>query len=901
MKMLFAASVCLMLLSCSFRELYPATESHDAVKVSFVLDVPVSKGVVSGMVSQNSGISCLKMAIYDEQGLIFWDGYYDGSETGNISAMLQQGYRYSAFVLANAGDFTAPEEISGMAGYAYELGGIADLVKDGMLPMASSFSIDTSEKTEYEVELKSLAAEISLGFSCPENFTIELSSVKFRAVPVSITPFSPNVAPSGRADGDYDAVGECLMLKNGETVRFLVPEDMSSDNDMPPASVTPAVGNDIPENLPYIEIAGKITNTAGVKTADIEYNLLLDYKIERNRKYNVAFSVTEHGIFESSYRVDVTNAELKLNRSLIETFVGSSDLIVCEAAKYDMLEFSVKDPTILAVDPVMGTISGLRKGVTTVTVRSPILEAEAVCTVRVYDPSEDNVFIEDLPEIFVAQSIPVSYRARFGGTLTLKSRDGAVSEELNIDIGGSGDLRSVENSYLKVDYDPSDYSGSALSSFYLTFKKPCMLDMTIASSSGVTVSRNENVGIPAIKVALDKTSLKEDEYTAFTARMVNGSGKELSAGDFNKELFDEFYGQPVVSVDDEIAAAVWEFEPVSGEGLVAALYAGGTSQGNKVHLCAEYSGKADYYDSRAASLTIYPVFGDVPDNLGIVENRIFLTSNAQYSKSFTSFSDESSLPESEIRVRHLQWDRVWENGTDVSPDELAVRKVSAGTEHTLILEFGKDGSGPYAVRFVRTNPLTGREYWREVKMDVYLMLECGPYIRWDEGQYFKCDVKMVWNLHPLSSSSALVAAFPQSKTDRYIRFSYTGNPSSTGPAAMNQYAIGDVITNWVSQRVFADLRQNDPDMLDCECFRQGLGSYSAELYDPFNKRVAPDRKYYYTDRAFAETYYDGKPYLFGVTLHGTGGALLLSLHHNCMFSSHFPDGYDSDLYGRNYL
>ena len=107
--MLFAASVCLMLLSCSFRELYPTTESHDAVKVSFVLDVPVSKGVVSGMVSQNSGISCLKMAIYDEQGLIFWDGYYDGSETGNISAMLQQGCRYSAFVLANVGDFAGQD------------------------------------------------------------------------------------------------------------------------------------------------------------------------------------------------------------------------------------------------------------------------------------------------------------------------------------------------------------------------------------------------------------------------------------------------------------------------------------------------------------------------------------------------------------------------------------------------------------------------------------------------------------------------------------------------------------------------------------------------------------------------------------------------------------------------
>lgn len=886
--------------SCTLRELTEVSGMNETVKVDFIIGSPVSKGVVEGMLAEKAGISDLKIAVYDEGGLLFHEDYYEKAGTGTFSAELYHGCRYTAFVMGNVGNEDVPLTMEEMRSHVYEIGDISGLVRDGMLPMSAEFEIDTAEKTEYAVSLKSLAAEISLRFECPEDLTIELQSVQFRSVPMTITPFSPNTAPVRRADGDGDAAGECLKLHDGEAVAFLVPEDMSSANVLPPdSSEPPSPWTDFPENIPYMEITGKIVNTAGLKTADIEYRILLDYKIERNRRYDVTFSVTEAGIFEVSYRVDVKNAELDLETDRLDLFVGKYELLYCKVMNYDVLEYTVADPSVAAVD-LLGGVYGLRRGTTTVTVYSPVLDAEAVCEVTVRDPTDDYVSLGELKNLFVAQTVDIPFNATFGGDLTLTVNTGAGPEDLYMDLRGGDDVRSAENEYVRIDYDPVGYFGTGKKSIRLTLIRRCAFDMEIESVSGKKVARSGQADIPGIEVQLERTSLKEDEYTAFSAVMSDGAGGTLTKEDFNAVLYERYYGDVEVSIADNSVADVWEYDPDTGEGKIAALSAGTSGQGITVNVSASYSGTVGYKDPDAAVLSVHPVFGEVPSDLGIVENRVFLTYNGKYNKSFTSFADVEDLPESEIRLRHLQWDRIWENGTDAPSTELRVHNINAGTERTLTLEFGMDGSGPYAVRFVRTNPLTGREYYREVKMDVCLMLECGPYVEWDEGSMFECNVRMIWNLHPTSSSSELVAAFPQSSSDKYIRLSYTGDPTPSPSAApMRNYAIGDFIRDWVPQRTFAELSMANPDARACEVFRWGiLGPYDAELYDPFKGRNAPDRTYYYTDREFAEAYYDGKPYLFGVTLHNSGGALLKSLLHCCSWASNYPSGYDSDLYGR---
>lgn len=428
-------------------------EAGNMSRLEILFDVGKSVQVRSAVgdgISSDGQISDINVMIYDSKGRLF-RSLYSGSPSG-LAVEVYAGERYEMFALANAGIIEVPEDISGMEDFRYGIRSIAELSASGALPMCGRVSLSPSSPHERVLmTLKRMVSEISLNFSHEPGLEIEFTSIGCVNAPMDMAPYMDSSVPGLRGDGDYATGDDVQCFMSGEDVRLYMLEDTSSGNESPVASGNPG-STALPENLAYIELKGHIRNSAGLLSADVDYHLVLDWKIRRNRRYIIPFRATEDGIHEESYRIEVIDAELEVSRTRMELSVGGKDLLEVPVMEYSEVSFSSDRPEIASVD-ASGNISGLAAGTAVITVECPSLDASAYCVVEVYDYEKFTDYELELSDYF-----------RAWGTLSLPSAtaDDPVYVSMDGDtlaVGGgagiSSGYASLENGRHTVYYVPS--------------------------------------------------------------------------------------------------------------------------------------------------------------------------------------------------------------------------------------------------------------------------------------------------------------------------------------------------------------------------------------------------------------------------------------------------------------
>lgn len=407
--------------------------------------MPALRGAVADNIKDDAGIMDMNVILFDSRGKLFSSCYVQGGSEASVGIF--EADTYSLFIIANAGRVEAPEDIADMESYRYAIDDIQALSATGSLPMYGSAEVLPGSSGRISVPMKRMTAMISLCFIPDDGLEVELSSVRFADVPMDMAPFSEASVPVRTGHGDYDTGQDLPRLMSGNTVKFYMLEDMSSSNAVPPDYGIPA-SPDLPEGVPYIEIEGTVVNSAGLVTADVDYRLVLDWQIARNHEYMISFRATETGIYEDSYRIDVSDAVLDLPVSHISIPAGGTARLEVPASEYAVLSYVSSDSSIASVD-AGGLISGHVPGTAYVNVSCPALSASAVCTVEVYrqDPFTD--YELDRPEYagewgyiaFPTATADNPVQVTFGGT-TLE-----VGRELP-----SGGMSSIASDGLQIFY-----------------------------------------------------------------------------------------------------------------------------------------------------------------------------------------------------------------------------------------------------------------------------------------------------------------------------------------------------------------------------------------------------------------------------------------------------------------
>ena len=350
-----------------------------------------SKSAVADGISDDRSIGNISAALYDSGGRLFRSAYSE--DAGQITFDVLAYEEYELFVLANTGRQEFPVTLEEMQDLRYEIQAVQDICAGGGLPMYGHRTLGVTSDGRVSVPMRRMTAEISLEFMPAAGLEVNIRSVRLENAPSDMNVFRDMSVPSRRSPGDYTTGDDPDRIMSGNGCRFYMLEDMSSDNETPSSSGNPGT-TDIPDDRPYMLVKGTVTNSAGLVTAEIDYRLVLDWKIRRNHRYVIPFRATENGIYEESYRVEVYDAELEMPEDDIEIPVGGEYLLDIPAAEYSDLIYTSGDTHVLTVDG-SGRLKGVAPGRTVVTVSCPALSASAECQVEVYRMSDLTGFYYD--------------------------------------------------------------------------------------------------------------------------------------------------------------------------------------------------------------------------------------------------------------------------------------------------------------------------------------------------------------------------------------------------------------------------------------------------------------------------------------------------------------------------
>lgn len=370
------------------------------VKVSLVTDASqgmsgYTRSLVGDALSDDGRIADANIFVYDDSGRLVHSGYIAGQAEADVE--IPDGGKYQIYALANAGKVTAPAGSGELADFRLRISDAGDLVSSGSLPMGGHAFLDMSSGQHgVSILLKRAVSEIVLSFSHAEDLRLALSSVVMENSPLDMAPFLGQSVPERRGNGDFSTGNDISDLMNDGSLCLYMFEDMSSPNEKP-APDGGLQSGDLPEDCTAIRIKGRITNSSGLVTADVDYCLALDWKLRRNHRYEIPFVATASGIHEDSWRVDISDGELQISDHRLELPVSASVLLKVPAMEYSEVIFTSADPAVAAVDG-NGNVCAVSPGETAVYAYCPAVNAYGMCEVEVYAPDEFTEYTAELSE-----------------------------------------------------------------------------------------------------------------------------------------------------------------------------------------------------------------------------------------------------------------------------------------------------------------------------------------------------------------------------------------------------------------------------------------------------------------------------------------------------------------------
>ena len=414
----------------------------------------------------------------------------------------------------------------------------------GFLPMSGNTTIDTEAGKSFTVFVKRLVAEINMNYTASEGLGIIPDSVKIINAPLEISPFADN-KPVSYGEGDRGTESDIEIFADGGSIRMFMLENMNYGAGAPVAPTVQDAGIPGPDNLSYIEFYGRITNSTGIISGDIKYRILLDFDIERNKKYNINFSVTPEGIYEDSWRVTVSDAVFEMGSDIY--MVENSEMTYgIPAQEYTGVTYASGDESIVRY--AGGKLYSGKPGKTTLTAISENPDAYGMINVTVLSTEEDDVTVSDC-EVLLGIECDIPFKADNGKRLTISGS--AWSLDMDISEDNDGDVRVAENNLVRLEYDPAGTDDKKITVLVKDLKLG--VDETYKGIIETITGRKEEFDItatiPELNIMCRTNQLTVNGRSEKLYLYLSHDGKMLKRADFDSDIYNRFY-QNIAHVSD---------------------------------------------------------------------------------------------------------------------------------------------------------------------------------------------------------------------------------------------------------------------------------------------------------------------------------------------------------------
>ena len=876
-------STIIMGLSGCIREINVKTP-EDTKKFSFSVeedlrdfDLRETKGVISDIYcTDENGMSDVTLLAYNLRTGKYQASYHTDNYTGKNECTLElrENTAYRIFAIVNMGDIgIPPDSINGIEKYIYKIDSWKEMTDPhGFLPMAGSVTIDTGAGNDFPIYVKRLVAEINIDYNAPEGLKVVPDSIKVSNSPMEISPFTGNL-PERFGDGDRGSEYDMSGFGEGKGIRMFMLENMSYGKETSGTLTVQDPSAPAPENTSWIELYGSIINSAGIKSGNIRYRILLDFDIERNKKYNINFSITPEGIYEDSWRVAVSDAILEMGDE-IYMLPNSTMKFGIRADEYTDIKYTSSNNSIVIYSG--GYLRSYNPGRTTLTATSEHPSAYGTVSVTVLNNSDDRMIIND-EDMLLGEKKTIEFIASHPDRICVATQYGELELDLKTQLVTG--IRTVENEAVKLQFDTRKNRMFTVTVKELPYGQEGEYECYLANTSGKKQTFSIKASIPRLNIEFSDRDISECGNAEQYSLYLSHNGKRLEKENFDQELYERYYSSVTNTTESSTLEHIGFSDPSTGyKGEIYGIAAKGHDiyQGTVSFRFTDEIGNSDK-GKASATINVIPAFRSSGGRLADIDNMTLLDREMN-KHSIPAGSHD--IDGAGIEIRHLGWDRIWENGK--SPTD----KESINTEIVkdgLKLLLGPEASGPYALRLSKTSPITGKTFTSTYYFDIYLNIEVGIHIPWNESGTYSLNIEIIYNIN---DSGGLVPVL-QGERLEFLRVS-----KRFGVSENSLYCIGEKIPLWGN----IDFFYTDPahaSLPPCENFKDSVidqfnkGNFIYKLHNPYLDRDESGGEFI-TDENISSMFFGNRNILFRFRL---ADSFLYTITHNgCQSSTGFQTG-----------
>ena len=839
-------------------------------------DYGTTKGILSDIYcTDENGIGNVAIFAYD-----LTDGRYrtschtdnyDGSEPFTLE--LKDDTPYKIYTIANMGTISAPPDMEDMERYIHTINSWTEMTDmAGFLPMAGATVIDTGLADTFRIFVKRLVAEININYDSPDGLKVFTDSIKICNSPLEVSPFSDN-RPSVSGDGDRASQEDIGIFAEGKGIRMFMLENMNYGSATSGELTVQDPDTPAPDNVSWIELKGNITNSAGIISGKIGYRILLDFDIKRNKKYTINFTVTPEGVYEDSWRVEVSDAILDMGNEVIMS-QDSSIPYAITAEEYTDITYSTDDIGIVRYHN--GRLYSGNPGFATLTARSEQPDAYGSVKITVLSNSEDHIEVDD-HEIVLGLPTDIPFIAPKCETLGINTPEGYL--EMDVSYDSDGQPRTVEDQYVRIEFDPSLSNNKA---FNITVKELKLLagdkfECTLRSISGKTETFSLTSTIPRLNVRCNDTQVSEcGKSTRYYIQLLH-NGKALNSHDFDNATYNKYFSRIVGSTGNQDAGHIG-FTPdmLTMSGNIYGISANGREPYTG-HISFRYNGRLSFNEKGRATceITVLPAFTAEGGKTEDIDNMVMLNEGDTHILPIP----QSDISDAQIEIRHLDWDRQWEKGRNCN-DEI----TAEASEDGMKIRMKDNASGPYALKLTKQSPVTGKVFTCTYYFDIYLNFEVGIHIPWNETGRFSIDIEIIFNIN---GGDKEILELVDGENREFIRVS-----QRFGSSYSELYRIGESVRLWGN----SDFFYTDPahaSLPPCVNFIDSIidqfqkRKFVYKIHNPFTDEDESSGSFA-TGQDISEKFFNGEPILLRFNL--AKSFLYTIVHNGCTMQTGYDNG-----------
>ncbi|MBQ7222602.1 MAG: DUF4906 domain-containing protein, partial [Bacteroidales bacterium] len=341
----------------------------------------------------DSVLSNVNILIYNTSGQLVHSAYSDNGAISSVSFTTLEGEQYRLYCVANVGNLALNQSLiseSALTDYRYSIDSYNALINgDNAVPMSFKSEVFSAENnTSLSISLERCVSLVTVSFDksdVPSGVEFNIVSAKLKNIPSSVRLFGESRAESSQdvfSDGDYADNTDLILLNSGSAVSYFLFENMQgnllNDNNLQSGKCF-SPGSPYNDKCTYFEFEVEYRDATRYGTGTYRFFLgedhVSNFDVQRNRHYDIVVRLSEAGMNENSWRVDVSDlgefvSSITLEGArkrlmMDETLQLSATAVPVTARNKDIVWVS-SNPTVASVS-ASGLVTPVSYGTVTIT------------------------------------------------------------------------------------------------------------------------------------------------------------------------------------------------------------------------------------------------------------------------------------------------------------------------------------------------------------------------------------------------------------------------------------------------------------------------------------------------------------------------------------------------------